>query len=117
VTHNGISHVQTLLRTVDVPVRLSAGRPIILSEDPFDISHVLHATIGTVLTVGQDDFLSNGPYSVGRGHVSTFARTQTVRAVAQTVSSRPDNSEELVQTMASTCGLRKKEWQCDRSFS
>jgi hypothetical protein len=91
VTHNGISHVQILLCTVEVPVWVSAGRPIILSEDPLDISQVLYATDGTVRTAEQGGSLSHGSYSVLRGHVSTFIRTQTARAMAQTVSSRPDN--------------------------
>jgi len=106
VTQNGISHVQILLRPVEVPVRVSAGSPIILSEYPFDISEVLqHETDGTVRAVEQDGFLSHGLYSVLRGHVSTFTRTQNVRAMAQMVSSRPDNSEDLVQSTASTCGV------------
>jgi len=64
VKHNGISHEQTLLRTVDVPVRLSDGGPIILIEDPLYISQVLYATDGTVHTVGQDGVLAHGWYSV-----------------------------------------------------
>ena len=115
MTHNGISHLQTLLRTVEVPVRVSGGRPITLSEDPLDISQALHATKGTVRIVGQEDFLSHGSYSVLLRHVSTFTRTQTVRAMAQTVSSRPDNSKDLVQSLASAV-LRQKEWYCDRFF-
>ena len=64
MTYNGISNVQTLLRTVDVPVQVSVGKPIILSEDPLYISQVLHATDGKVRTVGQDVVLSHGSYSV-----------------------------------------------------
>ena len=64
MTHNGIANVQTLLRTVDVPVRVSAGRSNILSEDPLYISQVVHATDGTVRTVGQGGVLSHGSYPV-----------------------------------------------------
>jgi hypothetical protein len=96
VTHNGISHVQILLRTLEVPVRVSAGRPNIICENPLDISQVIDATDGTVRSVGQEGFLSHGSHSVLRGHVPMFTRTQTVRPMVQTVSSRPDNSEDLV---------------------
>jgi hypothetical protein len=103
-----------LLRTVEVPVRVSAGRPIILIEDPLDIPQVLYATDGTMRIVEQDGFFSHGLYSVLRGHVSASTRKQTVRAMAQTVSSRPGNSEDLVQPMASTCGVAAERvalWQ------
>jgi hypothetical protein len=90
---------------VEVPVRVLAGRPIILTEDALDISQAVHATDGTLRTVGQEGFLSHGSSWVLRGHVSTFTGTQTVRAMAQMVNSRPDNSEDLVQSLASTWGV------------
>ena len=103
-TEGGITCI-ILLRIVEVPVQVSAGRPIILVEDPLDISQVLYAADRTVRTVEQDGFLSHGLYSALRGYVSMSNRTQTVRAMAQTVSSRHDNSEDLVQSMASTRGV------------
>jgi hypothetical protein len=77
LTHDVMSHVQILLRTVEVSVRVSVGRPIILSEDPLEFSQDLQATDGTVPTVGQDGSLSHRFYSVLRGHVNIYVYWNT----------------------------------------
>ena len=105
VTQNGSSTVQILLRTVQVSVRVSAGSPIVLSEDPLDISQVLRATDGMVRTVGQaDTYLRLVEHKLSEPWLRWLVAGLTTRRTC-------------FKPWQVYAVLQQKEWRCDSLFS